>query len=134
MKLSGPAKVTNFSGSLTLDQLAKRTDSTTVTPYQLNLLGAKGALDDNDKAKLSGKLTLEDGNVVDCIFTGEANEIVIASKGTPIADDIKGTLDTEDDLYMSVTIGNKVKSLTYTLTPVGTTTNGGTTLKWTFTF
>ena len=106
-----------------------------MTPYQLNLLGAKGALDDNNKAKLSGKLTLEDGKVVDCIFVDEKTEIVIAAEGTSIGSGVDGALDTENDLYMSVTIGNRVKSLTYTLAPVGnTSTNGGTTLKWTFTF
>ena len=124
LELSGTNKLTEFSGSKTLNELAQLTGSTTVTPCKLSLDGVKAALGDNG-GTLTSQMTLSDGKTVAGIFSGDTTSTTIttANLDYPEAD--------KTGMYMFVTMGNNVKSVTYTIKALGGA-NDGQVATWTF--
>ena len=107
LKLSGDKQITGFSTAYTIDELAARTGSTTVTPYMFTLTNAAAGT-------LSGEMTLKSGGTQACVF----GQTTIAS----------GDL-TDGALELSFTAGDNVASVTYTITK-----DDDSTLTWTFKF
>ncbi len=125
LELSGSGKITSFSGSKTFNELANLTGSTTVTPCKLSLDGVKAALGDNG-GTLTSVMTLKDGKPpVAGIFSGDTTSTTITTANLDYPDGDK------TGMYMFATMGDNVKSVTYTIKALGGANDGQVTT-WTF--
>lgn len=113
VKLSGPGCVNGFDPGRSMNTLASRTNSKTVTPYMLTLNGAAAG-------SLTGKITTKDGTPpeVSGIFAEGGSQNIVD------ADLSSGALQ------MCVTVGDNVKQIVYTIDPSDDSAN----LVWTFNF
>jgi len=127
LELSGSAMLKAFDNGHTLDQLAKLTNSKTVTPVKLDMNNIGTYIDETQGATLTGIMQLKDGSTAQSTFHNQHSlDITTANLDYPTGDGATAT-----GMYMYMTVGDNVKSVTFTVTNKADTTKTNT---WTFNF